>query len=1198
MAFREGTAVDKGQIGRHTAVVLLANSASMALGLLATVLVARYFGSGATVDAFFVALAVPQVVGQILLSVALISIVPVYLELKTKSGADAAQASVAPLFYFSAVVLSILALILMIAAPWAIRILAPGFGPAAHGKAVELLRWLSPLIPLLGLSGFLQGIENANEQFARAAWAKPLLSGTAVGGLLLLASGYGIRAYAWGMLVGAILGFAWQMQEVWAVGNLRPRLQGWRRELKHYRAAFGAILTARFLGQAGVLITSMVASTLMVGTVSALGYALKVASVPFLASASFGIVLFPALAQAKADADDARQVRLLWRSVRAMTVLGLAVAIPLFVWAEPIIQLLFERGAFSPNATALAASALRVYALGIAFVAANTNIGNAFWAQGWYRVRLVLETTALVLLVVLSLALGRLWGAPGLAGALVVEFVFLTAAGLYLAQMRMPETNLGRHYRVLGKLLIIAVFVAAVAWPLTPAIETFRSWSLAVRLLAVAVATIATLSAFALLGFLFAVPEIDEVVSLVVRRFTRRGRELDADQLNLLPRRMRARLGHLVLNRLPRRKRKPTRSADLAKIVTSVGTRDSLANEFRSGPRLPGSFDIGLDSPFAPDLELAVERALKREVDVLGSGTVSLGRPINWHKDYVSGYVWPAVYHGRVRAVQREGGIDCKFPWEIARCQHWPWLAAAQTRSDRAIDELLRQFEEFVAANPPGTGITYGNAMETGIRAVNWLCAFRRAADLVDGRKLEHLAVEMHEAGTFIRKHLEATERGLNSNHYIADLVGLYTIATLFPSLPNAPEWYRFAGNELGAELPYQFDADGLHREGAPAYARLVIEFYLFAYRLGRDATDPRVEAWSERLEAAIDALATLMLPDGTLPRLGDDDSGRLLTPPGEGVDDVRYLLQIGAVTFERADWKGQAGATPRPGLAFWLGPEAVRRYAMMPKLPRRAVTKIFVPGGVAIQRTAQTALVLQGGRTERRGPRGHLHNDLTSLEYFADGVRWLIDPGTYQYTRQPVWRNRFRSTGAHNVVQVDEIEQNRWRNDWLFYLSRDAEPQPLQGDAHQFTAGYAMPAAAVYRGATRTLELSSDGRAVRVEDRVEGTGSYPVTLRLNIARSPFTYLKNDLLLFRGRDGDFLLHVPMPGGFLGAVKDGWYSPRFGVRERCFRFESSGTATLPLSLSWGFAAVPKGEDVFDWARRLGCDMDSERPEVRR
>ena len=98
--------MDKGQIGRHTAVVLLANFGSMVLGLLATVMVAHYFGSGPAVDAFFVALAVPQVVGQILLSVALISIVPGYLRTKTESGVAAAQESVAPVFYISAVVLS------------------------------------------------------------------------------------------------------------------------------------------------------------------------------------------------------------------------------------------------------------------------------------------------------------------------------------------------------------------------------------------------------------------------------------------------------------------------------------------------------------------------------------------------------------------------------------------------------------------------------------------------------------------------------------------------------------------------------------------------------------------------------------------------------------------------------------------------------------------------------------------------------------------------------------------------------------------------------------------------------------------------------------------------------------------------------------------------------------------------------------
>jgi murein biosynthesis integral membrane protein MurJ len=1175
--------VDKGQISRHTAVVLFANFASLVFGLLATVAVAHYFGSGRTVDAFFIALSVPQIAGQILLSVALVAIVPVYTRYRNEHGLAGAQQRIAPVFYASAIGLCLLSLAVALWAPLLIRILAPGFDAAATREGAALLRWLSPLVVLLGLSGVLQGIQNANHAFVRPAWAKPLPTALALVALVLFGRRFGIATYAWGMLLGAALGLAWQGAEVTASGSFTPRLAGLGAAMQHLRTGFAAIFGARLLGQAGVLISGVVASTIAVGAVSTLGYALKIVSVPFLAASSFGVVLFPAQAQAAAATDASRELRLLWRSVRAMALLGLVATIPLVLWAGPLIQFLFERGAFSAADTDAAALALRVYALGIVFVAVNTIVGNAYWARRWFGARLFLEIVAVILLLGLAWGLGELFGIAGLALALVGEFAFLAVAGLVDVQKRTPAPDLRPQLQWLLRMTVAACGVTLLAWFFVPDVADFRGGSLLWRALVLGSGMSMSAFLYLAIGFLLAFPEIDDLAAMLLGRFTARGRALDAEQRELIPARLRARLRRTVTAWIPRRKARPTEGAQIRRILSPAAVA-ALPGDFRRSVVPPGLYSGGTPDRFEVDLDCAVERALSRTVDLLGSGPVELGRPIEWSKDYVSGYRWPLRHHTQIRAVDFARQIDCKFPWELARCQHWTHLASARRERPRALNEMLAQFHEFTTANPPGTGITYGNAMEVALRATNWLTAFRAAADALTDGDIEHLTVEMHEAGRFIEQHLEGLARGLNTNHYIADLLGLYVISTMLPSLPDASRWYRFAGDELGLELPHQFDADGMHREGSPYYARLVLEFYLFAFILGRRANDPRVGAWAASLEAAVGCMADLLLPDGTLSRMGDEDGGRLFVPPGEPVADARYLLQIGAVLFERADWKAKAGVQARPGLAFWLGAEGMAKYAEIPELPRRAVRRLFNAAGVAAFCRRQTALIISGGRREARFPRGHLHNDLTSFEFFADGVRWLLDPGTFQYTRQPLWRNRFRVTAAHNVIQVEDVEQNRWDERHLFYLSRDAEPLGLSNSGDSVSAGYVMPAGSPFRRVERHFASDADGRIVRIREFVEGSERRVVTLNLNLAREPFTYLKQDLLHFRGPRGDLLLHVPMPDGFTQGVKDGWYSPGFGVRDRCFRFEASGWAQLPLDWSWAFAAVPKGDSIPTW-----CDL---------
>jgi hypothetical protein len=745
----------------------------------------------------------------------------------------------------------------------------------------------------------------------------------------------------------------------------------------------------------------------------------------------------------------------------------------------------------------------------------------------------------------------------------------------------------GRHATVVlfARFMLWAALFAVPLWALILAVDVLSGWPLWLRLPVAFAGMGGIVGVLLLAGFLLGVPEIDMGVAFLAGKLTRRGRDLDVDFRHLLVGQWRERLCRRLRAFMTLRLPEPTRPDQLPCVLTDADSARTVAKEFRASPTLPGLYVGGGPAITGDELEEASEMALRGKVDLLGSGPIELGCPIDWHKDYISGYTWPRLSHWRLKVRELPGGVDGRFPWELSRCQHWTHLAAARKDWQTASDELLEQFRDFVAANPPGVGITYGRTRDVAIRSVSWLAAFRTVADWLIDRDIEHLCVEMNAAGEFICGNLERSTVGLNPSEYIVNLLGLYAISTMFPSLAHAGAWYRFSGGELTAELERQFDFEGMLREGSPAYARLVIECYLFAYQLGRAATDPRVDDWRDRLERALEALTATMLPNGELPRLGDDGAGRLLVPPGETETDIRYLVQVGVVLFERADWKARAGTEPRPGLDFWLGREGVEKYAALATQTDRAALRVFDAAGVAVRRTPGTFLIVQGGRRERFAPRAHLHNDLTSFEFFADGERWILDSGSFEFDRQPTWRNRFRSTGAHNVVQVDDAEQNRYDARWLFYLAPDARPRPLKWAGRQIVAGYRLPGGAPYREATRRFECSGDGRLIEVYDRVEGTGRHDVVLGLNLARCPFTYMAPDLLHFRSQEGHLLLYIPSANGFVTTVKDGWSAPRFGMRERCFRVAAVGVVDLPVELHWRFAAVEIGDDLETWATRL-------------
>src|SRR5262249_39833928 len=101
-----------------------------------------------------------------------------------------------------------------------------------------------------------------------------------------------------------------------------------------------------------------------------------------------------------------------------------------------------------------------------------------------------------------------------------------------------------------------------------------------------------------------------------------------------------------------------------------------------------------------------------------------------------------------------------------------------------------------------------------------------------------------------------------------------------------------------------------------------------------------------------------------------------------------------------------------------------------------------FPEAGFYVLRRADRYLIASCGAP---GPlRGHAHNDALGFELAAWGHAFIVDAGSYVYTASAQWRNRVRATAAHNVVQLDGAEINRFEHDQLFALGSDARPQVL----------------------------------------------------------------------------------------------------------------------------------------------------------
>ena len=414
-------------------------------------------------------------------------------------------------------------------------------------------------------------------------------------------------------------------------------------------------------------------------------------------------------------------------------------------------------------------------------------------------------------------------------------------------------------------------------------------------------------------------------------------------------------------------------------------------------------------------------RALKRDLDLLGSGPIRLDTPVDWHRDPKVNHRWPPAFCRRIEYSNPGRPSDVKLPWEISRLQ---WLmptgqAYVLTRDEVHARHVRTILDEWISANPTGYSVNWSCTMEPALRILTWVWFFHVFAGSEawsdPGFRARFLrALYLH--GVFVERHIERAR--INGNHYTADAAGMVWAGLFFDGATGADRWARAGWEILETEIILQVHTDGVDFEGSSAYHRLVAELFWIAAHYRATFVAPPSPEYSDRLAAMGEVTRYLCRPDGTTPNWGDADDARALPFGPQPLGDHRYLPDL----IERTLGRGNALTAP-PGPdqeVLWVFGDSPRAEA--PCLRSRA----FTDGGLFVMRDDRTHVTIDCGPVGLGGQGGHGHNDALSFEMWQEGHRLIVDPGSYVYTADFEARNRFRFTASHNTPQIDDAEINR----------------------------------------------------------------------------------------------------------------------------------------------------------------------------
>ena len=445
----------------------LATLASRVLGYVRDVVVAHAFGAGPLTDAFFVAFRIPNLLRRLLAEGALsTAVIPVFSETLTREGPAAFGRLARAVTGAAIVVLCAVSALGALAAPFVVAAMAPGWrtDTALFDLAVTLTRTMFPYLVLVGLAALAMGALNAHHRFFTAALGPAVLNLAMIAAVVGLASRLTapIMALAIGVLVGGLGQLLVQLPELRRLGvPLRPSWE-WRHPavVRIAHRLWPAVFALAAV-QVTVVVNTLLASLLPAGTVSYLYYADRVMEFPL---GVFGIALATAALPSMSAQAARRDLPALRDTLEFALRLSAFVAVPatvgLVLLGGPIVQMLFQRGEFSPADAALTAQALLGYAVGLPAFSATRIAAQTFYALGDTRTPVLVGFLAVAVNVVLALLLMWPLRHAGLAlASSLSSYVNVIALG-WLLRRRLGGPRGGEIGGSLGRTLAASAVLA------------------------------------------------------------------------------------------------------------------------------------------------------------------------------------------------------------------------------------------------------------------------------------------------------------------------------------------------------------------------------------------------------------------------------------------------------------------------------------------------------------------------------------------------------------------------------------------------------------------------------------------------------------------------------------------------------------------------------------------------------------------
>lgn len=497
--------------------MVIATLAAKLCGMLRDSFIAAYFATGPAADAFFAATKIPLLFFDLVIGgVISAAFIPVFNEYLEKDGKARAIEFASRFINVVLILTGLLSVLGICFAPQLMELITPGLSDSTKLLAIRLSNIMFPMIIFTGLAFSFVGILQSFGEFNIPAIISLVSNGVMILYLLIFKDRFGVTGVAVAMLVG------WGVQALVQIPSLikfkfRYRLDFHFNDEGLKKTLFLAIplLVSTWVQPFGTLINMRFASSLGEGVMSALEYANRLYII-IVGVFSFVVtnLVFPLLSRANAAGNSEERAALMRGALKSVSLVILPIMAGFIILAKPAVAMVFQRGEFGPDSTALTQTALMFYSFGMLGFSYAEVLNKSFFAMQNSKTPMVTALVSIAANVALSYALSKAMGIGGLALASALASTLNAALNFILMSRKVGGILNRQDFADILKIVVSVLAMSAVvlgvyryAGPLLP--DSFWGWALTVVVCAAAGAAV-----YALMCLLLRVSEIKVLTNM------------------------------------------------------------------------------------------------------------------------------------------------------------------------------------------------------------------------------------------------------------------------------------------------------------------------------------------------------------------------------------------------------------------------------------------------------------------------------------------------------------------------------------------------------------------------------------------------------------------------------------------------------------------------------------------------------------